>query len=64
MGDYKYKETGEKMIGSIMKMHGAMGNGFQEVIYQRALENAWRIRNLSNIVFVLINKCTQIMVPK
>ncbi len=36
--DYKYKEITEKIIGSAMKVHAALGNGFQEVIYQRALE--------------------------
>jgi GxxExxY protein len=38
MNDYKYKEITEKIIGSSMKVHSALGNGFQEVIYQRALE--------------------------
>src|SRR5215217_3383332 len=38
MADYKYKEIIEKIIGSSMKVHAALGNGFQEVIYQRALE--------------------------
>src|SRR5688500_13392847 len=38
MADYKYKEITEKIIDSAMKVHGALGNGFQEVIYQRALE--------------------------
>ncbi len=36
--DYKYKEITEKIIGSSMKVHAALGNGFQEVIYQRALK--------------------------
>lgn len=38
MADYKFKEITEKIIGSTMKVHAALGNGFQEVIYQRALE--------------------------
>src|ERR1044071_9265970 len=38
MADYKYKEITEKIIGSAMKVHAALGNGFREVIYQRALE--------------------------
>ena len=38
MPDYKYKEITEKIIGSAMRVHATLGNGFQEVIYQRALE--------------------------
>jgi GxxExxY protein len=33
----KYKDLTEKIIGCAMKVHATMGNGFQEVIYQRAL---------------------------
>ncbi|MEP0006266.1 MAG: GxxExxY protein [Balneola sp.] len=33
----KYEELTHKIIGCSMKVHSALGNGFQEVIYQRAL---------------------------
>jgi GxxExxY protein len=35
---YKYSDLTSKIIGCAMTVHKALGNGFQEVIYQRALE--------------------------
>ena len=35
--DYKYSAITGKIIGCAMEVHRYLGNGFQEVIYQRAL---------------------------
>ncbi len=45
---YKYSELTSKVIGCAMKVHSALGNGFQEVIYQRALQIEF---NLAEIPF-------------
>ena len=36
-----------KIIGCCMEVHRTMGNGFQEVVYQRALAIEFRLQNLS-----------------
>ena len=35
--EYKYSELTGKIIGCSMRVHTALGGGFQEVIYQRAM---------------------------
>ena len=44
---YKYSELTSKIIGCAMKVHSALGNGFQEVIYQRALQIEMNDQNIS-----------------
>jgi len=34
----KYEELTHKIIGCAMRVHSSRGNGFREVIYQRAME--------------------------
>ena len=42
-----YKEITEKIIAAAMQVHNTLGNGFQEVIYQKALELELPILNLA-----------------
>jgi hypothetical protein len=43
----KYEDLTHKIIGCSMEVHKALGNGFQEVIYQRALEIEMTFRGLN-----------------
>lgn len=43
---YKYSALTEKIIGCAMEVHKILGNGFQEVIYQRALEMEMNLQGL------------------
>src|SRR4051812_39767339 len=43
---YKYSALTSKIIGSAMTVHKMLGNGFQEVIYQRALEIGLRLAGI------------------
>ena len=40
--ELKYKDITEKILGASFEVHKFLGNGFQEVIYQRAL--AWEMK--------------------
>lgn len=44
--EYKYSELTGKIIGCAMEVHRILGNGFQEVIYQRALTIEMRKQGL------------------
>lgn len=44
---YKYSELTAKTIGCAMEVHKILGNGFQEVIYQRALAKEMALQGLS-----------------
>ena len=48
MGELKYSNITEKIIGASFEVHKFLGNGFQEVIYQRAL--AWEM-TMAELVF-------------
>ncbi|MGN6341190.1 MAG: GxxExxY protein [Ginsengibacter sp.] len=36
--EYKHSEITQNIIGAALEVHKILGNGFQEVIYQRALD--------------------------
>jgi GxxExxY protein len=44
--EFKFSELTQRIIGCAMKVHGFLGNGFQEVIYQRALALEFRSAGL------------------
>ncbi|WP_299249801.1 GxxExxY protein [uncultured Cytophaga sp.] len=44
---YKHSELTAKIIGCAIEVHKKLGNGFQEVIYQRALEIEMCLMNIS-----------------
>ena len=44
--NYKHSELTSKVIGCAMRVHSALGNGFQEVIYQRALQIEMSLANI------------------
>jgi len=44
--NYKYSELTSKIIGCAMEVHKILGNGFQEVIYQRALAKEFMLQGI------------------
>ena len=45
--NYKYSELTGKIIGCAIEVHKILGNGFQEVIYQRALAKEMNMQGIS-----------------
>lgn len=45
--EYKYSDITQKIIGASFEVHGFLGNGFPEVIYQRALAHELFVAGLS-----------------
>jgi GxxExxY protein len=46
MFDKKYADETGKIIGAAMEVHNHLGNGFQEIIYQRALTYEFELQNI------------------
>lgn len=44
---YKYSDITFKVIGAAVEVHKLLGNGFQEVIYQRALAKEMQLKGLN-----------------
>ncbi len=44
--EFKYSELTGRIIGCAMEVHNSLGNGFQEVIYQRALEYEMELQKI------------------
>lgn len=47
MTELKHKDITEKIIGASFEVHKFLGNGFQEVIYQRALAYEMNLAGLA-----------------
>ena len=46
--EYEHSELTGKIIGAAMEVHKHLGNGFQEVVYQRALSIELNLQNLGH----------------
>ena len=47
--EFKYSELTSRIIGAAMEVHGTLGNGFQEVVYQRAFSIEMNMRNIDHV---------------
>lgn len=47
MADFKFGEITENFIGAAFRVHNTLGCGFQEVIYQRALEMELKVMRMN-----------------
>ncbi|MDX5347745.1 MAG: GxxExxY protein, partial [Hymenobacteraceae bacterium] len=44
--EYPFSKETSRIIGAAMEVHRLLGNGFQEVVYQRALEYELELQGL------------------
>ena len=44
--EYKHSELTSRIIGCAIEVHKGLGSGFQEVIYQRALEHEFTLQKV------------------
>lgn len=44
--EYKYSDINEKIIKSAITVHSTLGNGFHEIVYQRALAIEFNLLNI------------------
>lgn len=44
---YPHSELTSRIIGCAMEVHNVLGNGFQELIYQRALAREFNLRSIN-----------------
>lgn len=45
---YKFSDVTAKIIGCAMEVHNNLGNGFQEVVYQRAFSIEMNLQNVNH----------------
>lgn len=45
--EYKHSDITEKIIKAAMNVYNSLGNGFPEIVYQRALEMEFNLMNIN-----------------